>query len=393
MLTGIWGLPFIDLEPFVDLRGLTSLDREICYGLVRCSPEYTGGSHKSMGIVPPHLRDDPYADYGEVIARMSRDERILFYSLSDSPTLLDPDTPEAYTFGEERDVPLSRKQVKLLETRYGVYFPWKVFYELLPVHYWDEKSSGAGKTCADMCLYLAKHGFKDLHIFNRTLSKAEALVKRLAAKQPEAGIPAVLHGKREASVLFNNLGSIKASAFACPTSDDDKATLEIGYSPDRIGKASRGGLAMDDSYRIQQSAQYTKLKARIKNGVVESEQVEHLHSPRIAWFYDQTGDTNFTKGKIKLNIAPDGLSGSGLIAGLHGLAPRERRAVGVAPSLQVLGGRHRWRRRARGVAGAGRGRVAQGDHPLVPLRAGGDHPRRARALRPGDRRRRARGSR
>jgi hypothetical protein len=34
--------------------------------------------------------------------------------------------------------------------------------------------------------------------------------------------------------------------------------------------------------------------------------VEHLHSPRIAWFYDQTGDTNFTKGKIRLNIAPDG---------------------------------------------------------------------------------------
>ena len=41
---------------------------------------------------------------------------------------------------------------------------------------------GAGKTCADMCLYLAKHGFKDLHIFNRTLSKAEALVKNVGGE-------------------------------------------------------------------------------------------------------------------------------------------------------------------------------------------------------------------
>jgi type I restriction enzyme R subunit len=37
----------------------------------------------------------------------------------------------------------------------------------------------------------------------------------------------VLHGKREASVLFNNLASIKASTFACPTSEDDKAALAL----------------------------------------------------------------------------------------------------------------------------------------------------------------------
>lgn len=41
---------------------------------------------------------------------------------------------------------------------------------------------GAGKTCADMCLYLAKHGYKDLHIFNRTLSKAEALVAQVGGE-------------------------------------------------------------------------------------------------------------------------------------------------------------------------------------------------------------------
>ena len=55
--------------------------------------------------------------------------------------------------------------------------------------------------------------------------------------------------------------------------------VEIGYSPDKIVKDARGGIAIDYSYRILKSAQYTKLKARIKNGVVETEQVEHLHTP------------------------------------------------------------------------------------------------------------------
>jgi glutamyl-tRNA reductase len=33
-----------------------------------------------------------------------------------------------------------------------------------------------------MCRYLGKHGFKDLHIFNRTFSKAEALVKEVGGE-------------------------------------------------------------------------------------------------------------------------------------------------------------------------------------------------------------------
>ena len=107
---------------------------------------------------------------------------------------------------------------------------------------------------------------------------------------------------------------LRVSGKQDPMNDSD-ATVEIGYSPDKIVKDARGGISVDYSYRILQSGQYTKLKAKIKNGVVETEQVEHLHSPRIAWFYDQTGDTNFTKGKIKLNIASDGLSGTGLIGG------------------------------------------------------------------------------
>jgi len=107
---------------------------------------------------------------------------------------------------------------------------------------------------------------------------------------------------------------IRVSGNQDPMNDSD-ATVEIGYSPDKIVKDARGGIAVDYSYRILKSAQYTKMKARIKNGVVETEQVEHLHSPRIAWFYDQTGDANFTKGKIRLNVTPDGQAATGLIGG------------------------------------------------------------------------------
>jgi type I restriction enzyme, R subunit len=59
------------------------------------------------------------------------------------------------------------------------------------------------------------------------LEKAEALVKRLAKKQPTEGIPAMLHGKPEAIVLFNNLGSIQRKTFQCPTDDNEKAKLAL----------------------------------------------------------------------------------------------------------------------------------------------------------------------
>ena len=39
------------------------------------------------------------------------------------------------------------------------------------------------------------------------------------------------------------------------------------------------------------------MKAKIKNGVVETEQVEHMHTPRIAWFYDQTGGHQLHQGQ------------------------------------------------------------------------------------------------
>ena len=54
----------------------------------------------------------------------------------------------------------------------------------------------------------------DAAAYEAFLRKAEALVKRLAAKQPEAGVPAALHGKREATVIYNNLPRILAAGGA-----------------------------------------------------------------------------------------------------------------------------------------------------------------------------------
>ncbi|WP_426441064.1 hypothetical protein [Bradyrhizobium genosp. P] len=107
---------------------------------------------------------------------------------------------------------------------------------------------------------------------------------------------------------------LRISGHQDPMNDND-ATVEIGYSPDAIVKDASAGIAVDYSYRILNSAQYIKLKAKIRDGVLETEQVEHLTIPRIAIEAYETGEADLTKGKIRLNIAPDGLSGTGLIGG------------------------------------------------------------------------------
>lgn len=74
---------------------------------------------------------------------------------------------------------------------------------------------------------LIKQSRVDIAAYEEFLRKAEELVKRLATRQPEAGIPAVLHGKHEAMVLFNNLSSIPATNFQCPGDDEAKAALAL----------------------------------------------------------------------------------------------------------------------------------------------------------------------
>lgn len=95
--------------------------------------------------------------------------------------------------------------------------------------------------------------------------------------------------------------------------NDDNATLEIGYSPDQIMRDARGDVGIDFSYRILKSEQYTKLKARIKDGVVETEQAD-IHMPQIAWFENQTRDAFFRQGKLRVVVDSNGTA-AGLVGG------------------------------------------------------------------------------
>jgi type I restriction enzyme R subunit len=74
---------------------------------------------------------------------------------------------------------------------------------------------------------LIRQSRADAQAYEEFLRKAEALVRRLAAKQPEGGLPPALYGRHEAAVIYNNLDSIPASSFKYPTRDDDKAALAL----------------------------------------------------------------------------------------------------------------------------------------------------------------------
>jgi hypothetical protein len=137
--------PFIDLSPFVDLSLLEVIHDEVCLGLAQIPVDYTGGSHRSMGIVPVSRLSECHVDYGEAIRAMSDAEYATLCTLSDEPGALSTRRRELVEIGEERDHSLSRRQMLWLKYRFGVYFPWKVYVELMPNRWWGEKSRGAGK--------------------------------------------------------------------------------------------------------------------------------------------------------------------------------------------------------------------------------------------------------
>jgi type I restriction enzyme R subunit len=74
---------------------------------------------------------------------------------------------------------------------------------------------------------LIKQSRADAAAYEAFLKKAEELVKRMARKQPEDGVPAALQGKREATVIYNNLPQILAAGRA--------AAGEVAEPPDSYG--------------------------------------------------------------------------------------------------------------------------------------------------------------
>src|SRR5262245_28589454 len=119
-LHGIEGRAFLDLRPVLTALGvnldLTEIHEEICLGLASLPVDYTGGSHRSMGIMPPARSAEALVDYGEIIGTLSDSQFATFRSLADNPRLLDqaaadPARRRELSYGEERDIPLSRRQM------------------------------------------------------------------------------------------------------------------------------------------------------------------------------------------------------------------------------------------------------------------------------------------
>lgn len=148
-LHGIWGRPFIDLEPFFDVSLFPALDRELTRGLSEVESSYTGGTLKWMGVVAPWQVDDGYEDAMWAIERMTFPEWRDFVALADDPSAFDPARWREYRFGDETEHPFTRAQERHLQARHGVYFPWKVCYHFLENDRWEDKHSGAGKSFSD----------------------------------------------------------------------------------------------------------------------------------------------------------------------------------------------------------------------------------------------------
>jgi hypothetical protein len=155
----------VSLERFVDTSAFDAIHEEVCLALTQVPVDYTGGSHRSMGIMPPSLTAEGHGDYGEVIRSLSPEAFETFRALADDPSTIDPSSRGDLEFGEERDHPLSRRQMLWLKVRHGVYFPWKAYVELIPNRYWSDKASPEGKDFTR----LAKTFFPKTIAFVKTL--------------------------------------------------------------------------------------------------------------------------------------------------------------------------------------------------------------------------------
>ena len=102
---------------------------------------------------------------------------------------------------------------------------------------------------------LIKQSRKDAAAYEEFLRRAEALVKRLADRQPEDGVPAALHGRREATVIYNNLPQILAAVRARV---DEVSEPPPDYGDERL----RLALEIDRVMREQAPAEWKGDQAR-----------------------------------------------------------------------------------------------------------------------------------
>jgi type I restriction enzyme R subunit len=106
---------------------------------------------------------------------------------------------------------------------------------------------------------LIKQSRDDAAAYEEFLRRAEDLVRQLAQKGPEAGIPASLHGNREAAVIFNNLPTLPTTTFVCPDDDDHKAALALQIDEAIRGQAPAGWKGDDTRERQVKNALFPLL--------------------------------------------------------------------------------------------------------------------------------------
>ena len=87
---------------------------------------------------------------------------------------------------------------------------------------------------------LIKQSRADAAAYEAFLKKAEELVKRMAQKDAVGGIPAVLHGKPEAIVLFNNLASIPGDDLSVPCGRRREGEARARTRSSHAGEGSGG---------------------------------------------------------------------------------------------------------------------------------------------------------
>jgi type I restriction enzyme R subunit len=95
----------------------------------------------------------------------------------------------------------------------------------------------------------------DTEAYEEFLRKAEALVKQLASKQTDEDVPAALHGKREATVIYNNLPWILAGR-------PDGAAAVADPRADYMGERLRLALEIDRTMRERAPAGWKGDQAR-----------------------------------------------------------------------------------------------------------------------------------
>lgn len=268
-ITGFSGQPFVDLSFLVDDAVLDGLHVEICLGLSRVPTRYTGGSHRSLGIVPPGW-PDRRPDYGEVLDELSDQEFLIFASLGDPERPIDPRRRREQGYGEDREVPLSAAQMRWLELAHDVYFPWKVYLELTQTTgRWDQKHLPAPFT-----------RLAQLH-FPRTV----ALIQRLP---------------------FARIGAVKL----------------LGLMPGDDGTVHRDG---DPSRQKAPDHFITLAPGRPKRLFVASDtDGTRYHAPsRVYWFNDHDWHGVEADPWFRYSIRVDGMFEDGVLADLeqHGLLP------------------------------------------------------------------------